>query len=388
MDKRLEIYRGKKVLVTGDTGFKGGWLSLWLYKIGAHVIGYALDPPTKPSFYNAVELGKFIEHVSGDIRDREHLEKTVQRYKPDFIFHLAAQSLVRESYRDPIATFETNIIGTANILEAARKSQSMQACVIITSDKCYENLERQYAYRETDPLGGHDPYSSSKACAEIVTTAYRRSFFSESSAERHKPGLATARAGNVIGGGDWGNNRILPDCVRALSQGKEVIVRNPDHIRPWQYVLEPLYGYLLLGSMLSLDHGYEGAWNFGPLYQDYLTVKKLVELVIDEWRSGSYRIERDRYGMHEAAMLQLDATKAFEKLDWKSIYGIEETIRRTIAWYREFYAMTRPEQLYSLSIKELDDYQSALKLHVEDRSCLGISIAERRNMGCSNSETS
>jgi len=245
------IYNGKRVLVTGHTGFKGGWLSLWLKELRAEVIGYSLDPPTSPSFFEAVDLKNKLIHITGDVRDEKHLLSVFKKYQPEFVFHLAAQPLVRLSYKDPKLTYETNIMGTVNVLESVRKTKSARVCIIVTTDKCYENKEWIYGYRETDPMGGYDPYSSSKGCAELVTAAYRSSFFNPKDyGKSHRVAPSSARAGNVIGGGDWAEDRLIPDCIRTLSQNKIINIRNPQATRPWQYILEPLSGYLLLGSKM------------------------------------------------------------------------------------------------------------------------------------------
>jgi len=268
------IYNGKRVLVTGHTGFKGGWLSLWLKELGAEVIGYSLDPPTKPSFFEAVDLKNKLIHIIGDVRDEKHLLSVFTKYQPEFVFHLAAQSLVRRSYKEPRLTYETNIMGTINVLETVRKTNSVKACIIITTDKCYENKEWVYGYRENDPMGGYDPYSSSKACAELVVSAYRNSFFNPKDYGKiHNIALSSVRAGNVIGGGDWGKDRIITDCVKTLFENKTINIYNPQATRPWQYVLEPLSGYLLLGSKMYKDgRKYSSAWNFGSGDNAIITV--------------------------------------------------------------------------------------------------------------------
>jgi len=258
-------FRGKKVLITGQTGFKGGWLSLWLNELGADLVGYALPPDTTPSLFQDVDVRSACRSIFADVRDRPKLLQIVEEERPEYVFHLAAQPLVRRSYSDPIGTLETNIMGTANLLDAVRQVDSVRACVVVTSDKCYHNIEKDYAYKETDPLGGYDPYSASKGAAEIVVSSYRQSFFSDG-----KCGVASVRAGNVIGGGDWAADRIIPDCIRALSRGERVKVRSPNAIRPWQHVLEPLYGYLLLSARLREDpRRFGDAWNFGPMNCKY-----------------------------------------------------------------------------------------------------------------------
>ena len=351
------IYNGKRVLVTGHTGFKGGWLSLWLKELGAEVIGYSLDPPTKPSFFEAVDLKNKLIHIIGDIRDENHLLSVFEKHQPEFIFHLAAQSLVRFSYKEPRLTYETNVMGTVNVLEAIRKSKSVRAAVIITSDKCYENKEWIYGYRENDSVGGYDPYSSSKGCAELVVSAYRNSFFNpKDSGKVHNIALSSVRAGNVIGGGDWGGDRLISDCVKTLSQNKIINIRNPQATRPWQYVLEPLSGYLLLGSKMYKDGvKYSSAWNFGPNDNDIITVEEIVKSVIKNWGNGEYKVDTSRQP-HEAGLLKLETSKARIFLGWKPVYEIYETIKRTINWYKYFYNGIEKEKLHKITVKEIWDY--------------------------------
>ena len=352
-----EIYGNRRVLITGHTGFKGSWLSLWLTELGANVIGYSLEPPTEPNLFESVNLKDKITHIIGDVRDEEHLISVFEKYQPEFVFHLAAQPLVRISYKEPKLTYETNVLGTVNILEAVRKTKSVRVCVIITSDKCYENREWVYGYRETDPVGGYDPYSSSKACAELVTSAYRRSFFNPKDwGKTHNVALSSVRAGNVIGGGDWGEDRIIPDCMRALSKGETVVIRNPSATRPWQYVLEPLSGYLLLGTLMYEDGTkYSDAWNFGPNDESIITVEELVKLVIKHWGSGAYRIDTSSHH-HEAGLLKLDASKACVLLGWKPIYDVYEAVEKTINWYKIFYNGMRKEKLYEFTLGEIGEY--------------------------------
>lgn len=351
------IYNNKKVLVTGHTGFKGGWLSLWLKELGAEVIGYSLKPPTKPSFFKATGLKNKIIHIIGDVRNEKYLISVFEKYQPEFVFHLAAQSLVRFSYKEPRLTYETNVMGTVNILEAIRKSKSVRAAVIITSDKCYENKEWIYGYRENDSVGGYDPYSSSKGCAELVVSAYRNSLFNpKDSCKIHNIALSSVRAGNVIGGGDWGGDRLIPDCVKTLSQNKIINIRNPQATRPWQYVLEPLRGYLLLGSKMYKDGvKYSSAWNFGPNDNDIITVEEIVKSVIKNWGNGDYKVDTSRQP-HEASLLKLETSKARIFLGWKPVYEIYETIKRTINWYKYFYNGIEKEKLYRITVKEIWDY--------------------------------
>ena len=328
MSNSLSFYHGKKVLVTGHTGFKGGWLCHWLERLGAEVVGFGLAPNTEPCLFETSGVENVVESVFGDIRDLKALKEAVSNSRPDIIFHLAAQPLVRLSYADPVSTFETNVMGTVNVLEAARTLPDLKACLIITSDKCYQNNEWAYSYRENDPLGGADPYSASKGAAEVVVSSYRASFFKEP-----LRGIGSARAGNVIGGGDWAENRIVPDAIRSLSQGKEVRVRNPSAIRPWQHVLDPLYGYLLLGEGLASEPDkFSSAWNFGPLRSD-ICVSRLVQMIVDDWGEG--RWEQDgASGPHEAHFLRLDSTKAQNDLGWYPHLDIDLAVKMTVDWYK------------------------------------------------------
>jgi CDP-glucose 4,6-dehydratase len=352
-----DVYRGKKVLVTGHTGFKGSWLTIWLQMLGAEVTGYALPPDTDPSMFVAARLAERICHIEADIRDSERIGQVISETKPEIIFHLAAQPLVRKSYAMPHLTYETNVMGTVNLLEAIRKAPSVKACLIITSDKCYENKEWEYAYRENDPLGGFDPYSSSKAAAELVVAAYRNSFFDRHDSEQGIK-IASARAGNVIGGGDWAQDRIIPDVIRSLAQGKPVAVRNPNAIRPWQHVLEPLAGYLWLTAlMLTEGNDLAEAWNFGPDSYDCLTVSQLVEGIIDLWGSGQWEdvSNQDGLKLHESKYLQLDCAKTQRILGWSPVYRIADALQATLDWYRHYY--TSPvADIYDISIRQLNDY--------------------------------
>jgi CDP-glucose 4,6-dehydratase len=334
MSALADSYRTRRVFVTGHTGFKGAWLAEWLGSLGAEVTGYALDPPTQPNLFDALDLGERLRHVVADVRDRGRLVAEVQAARPSLIFHLAAQPLVRRAYTEPHETFETNVMGTVNVLEAARACPSVRAVVIVTSDKCYQNLETGRAFREADAMGGRDPYSASKGCAELVTAAYRESFFADGAA------VASVRAGNVIGAGDWAADRIIPDCVRALAAGEEIVVRNPDAVRPWQHVLEPLSGYLWLAALMLRDgRRYEGAWNFGPTDQDGARpVRWVVERFLEEWGSGSWTTPADAGRQpHEAHWLSLDSAKARKQLEWAPVWDAQTAVRHTASWYREYY---------------------------------------------------
>lgn len=348
------VYKGKKVLVTGHTGFKGSWLCEWLLALGAEVHGFALEPPTKPSLFKQLKLAKRIaSHTIGDIRDLPAVEATLRRVKPDFIFHLAAQPLVRLSYERPVETFETNVMGTVNVLEAARRlfgrigrtqfghqdcgggqqgNGHRLAIICITTDKCYENRETVRPYREDEPMGGHDPYSCSKGCDELLISSYRRSFFG---APDSPVWVASARAGNVIGGGDWAKDRIVPDCMRALAKGQAIPVRNKVSTRPWQHVLEPLSGYLTLGAALAARERFDevcGGFNFGPNPRANRTVKELVEEIL-KWENGSWVDKSDPHAVHEAGLLNLSIVKARRILGWRPRWGFAETVKQTIGWY-------------------------------------------------------
>lgn len=356
-----KTYEKKKVLITGHTGFKGSWLSIWLKELGADVIGYSLDPPTQPNLFDILELKDKITHITGDVRDEKHLADTFEKYQPEYVYHMAAQPLVIASYEEPKLTYETNIIGTINVLEALRKTKSVKACIIITSDKCYENKESTYGYKETDKLGGYDPYSSSKACAELVTAAYRNSYFNpDNYGKKHNVAISTVRSGNVIGGGDWSKNRIIPDCIRSLSENKTIFVRNPQSKRPWQYILDTLSGYLLLGSLMTKDGAkFSSSWNFGPADKNIITVEEMVRQVIIQWKSGTYTKDNS-INNHETAILKLDTTKAKKQLNWKPVYDIDETIKATVAWYKNYYTnetnMKKKENVYEFTKKCISDY--------------------------------
>jgi CDP-glucose 4,6-dehydratase len=346
------FYRGKTVLVTGDTGFKGSWLSLWLVHRGARVIGYSLPPKTADDNYNICALAEKITHINGDVKDHRALRDAFSRYEPDIVFHLAAQALVLDSYKDPLNTFETNTMGTANVLEAIRHTPSVKAVVVVTSDKCYDNKEWIYGYRETDPLGGVDPYSASKGACEIVAASYIRSFFSG----ENTASVATVRAGNVLGGGDWCTNRIVPDCIRALRDKKPIVIRNPDAVRPWQHVLEPLSGYMMLGAALY-SHGksYSGPWNFGPLARNMIPVRQLVEEIISQWGSGNYVCERPPDSYHESNMLHLDISKAINKLSWYPVLDFRQTIQFVV---REYAVDNRTaEEVFDQRISHIEAYE-------------------------------
>lgn len=345
------FWLGKRVLITGHTGFKGSWLALWLHSLGAKVFGYALDPPTEPNLFSLAHVGDSVSSTHGDIRDIAGLRAVAQDAQPQIIFHLAAQSIVRTSYTEPVETYTTNIIGTVNLLEVMRSCNDLRAAVIVTSDKCYENREWLWGYRENEPLGGRDPYSSSKACAELVTSAYHASFFN-TKIHGSGVGIATARAGNVIGGGDWTKDRLIPDIMRAIIASKPVIIRNPLAIRPWQHVLEPLAGYLLLAERLW-DSGkdFSGGWNFGPADQDVRPVHWIADRLIDQW-GGRIEYSKEGEQPHEANYLKLDSAKARAKLGWNPRWDIDIALDAITSWYKAYQAKKDMETVVLNQISE------------------------------------
>ncbi|HEC99205.1 MAG TPA: CDP-glucose 4,6-dehydratase [Proteobacteria bacterium] len=345
------VYKNIKVFITGNTGFKGSWLALWLLNLGARVAGYSLDAPTDPSHYKILSLD--FETIYGDIRDKAKLREAIASFQPDVVFHMAAQSLVRKSYEYPVETFETNVMGTVNVFEACRQVDSVRAIVNITSDKCYENQEWIWGYRENDPVGGHDPYSASKGCAELVTASYQRSYFPlEEYQKSHQTLVSSVRAGNVIGGGDWGEDRLVPDIMRAASQNEKVIIRNPQATRPWQHVLEPLAGYLLLGQrLLEEKKEFSGAWNFGPNNDGHIEVLNVVKDMRKHWDRIDVQLAHDGKNPHEANLLKLDCSKAHTGLGWQPVWDSPIMFAKTAQWYREFYESGRV-----LSQEQLAEY--------------------------------
>ena len=334
VDLSRAFWRGRRTLVTGITGFKGSWLAMWLSELRATVVGYSLPPPTQPSLFVAAGLASRVDWIEGDVRDRDKLARAVEEAQPEILFHLAAQPLVRESYERPIETFETNVLGTVHLLDAARSQSSVRAVVVVTTDKCYENREWPWPYREDDALGGHDPYSCSKACTEIATSGYYRSF-----CKARGMGVATVRAGNVVGGGDWARDRLLPDFVRALASGTSALVRNPASVRPWQHVLEPLHGYLALAERLATRSGeFSEAWNFGPNAESVRPVSELADTVCSLWGGGARWHSAPSLQPHEAALLALDASKARARLGWRPRLGLDDCLRWTVDWYKAFQA--------------------------------------------------
>jgi CDP-glucose 4,6-dehydratase len=347
-------FKGKKVLITGHTGFKGSWLLAWLSSLGADILGYALEPETNNGLFSFVSSNIKFKHVIADIRDKTRFESEMLNFQPDFIFHLAAQALVRKSYEIPAETYETNVIGTANILETVKKLQKKCSILIITTDKVYENKEIDYYYKETDELGGYDPYSSSKAATEILVQSFRNSFFNPNDYSEHKKAIATCRAGNVIGGGDWNKDRLVPDIIRSLLISKPVKIRSPHAIRPWQHVLEPLNGYLMLASLIDQDPlKYSGAYNFGPLPINHLPVKNLVEIVLNSWGNGSWEDTSEKKQPHEANLLKLNIDKAKTELNWNPKLSSEEAIKWTVDWYKQ-----KGNNIFDFSLQQILNFQN------------------------------
>ena len=347
------IYKGKRVLITGHTGFKGSWLCAWLLDLGATVAGYSVDVPTEPSHFEALALTDRIKHFQGDVRNKSSLQEAMNQFRPEIVFHLAAQSLVRKSYEDPILTFETNSLGTLNLLDCLRDQPSVIAALIITSDKCYENVEWLWGYRENDRLGGKDPYSASKACAELITKVYMESFFKENG-----PNIATTRAGNVIGGGDWALDRVVPDCVRSWSKKEKVEIRNPNATRPWQHVLEPLSGYLALGQKLFQGNPElkNQSFNFGPQAKINQSVGDLITEMAQYWPGAEWKFEQEMNSdKPESTLLKLNCDKALQLLQWNSILNFSETIEMTGKWYQVFYSQDSSSILETTS-KQIEEY--------------------------------
>lgn len=351
----LSSFKGKKVFITGHTGFKGSWLASILNEVGADVMGFALPPANKLNHFDLLKLDKKIKHIVGDIRDAFLIKSTIQDFHPEFVFHLAAQALVRPSYDDPVSTFATNVLGSVNLLDAVRQCDSVRSLVYITSDKCYENIEWIWGYRENDALGGRDPYSASKGAAEIVFSSYAHSFF-ESCPHL---GAASARAGNVIGGGDWAVDRIIPDCIRSIEANKPVKLRNPDATRPWQHVLEPLSGYLLLAERLYQDPiKWGGAWNFGPSTNEVRTVKNVADIIVGHMGRGTVEIDELQTQVHEARLLQLNCDKAHQLLGWYPRWDVRKTLNATAFWYSEVLNGADAE---SITREQIYDYFPELK---------------------------
>lgn len=351
----MTFWQGKKVFLTGHTGFKGGWLSIWLQHLGAHVTGYALAPGTSPSLFQAANVAEGMRSIIGDIRDAAFLKQCMQEAQPDVVLHLAAQPLVRYSYANPVETYSTNVMGLVHLLEAVRSVKGIRAVVNVTTDKCYENKEWPWGYRENEAMGGYDPYSSSKGCAELVTSAYRRSYFHPDHHAEHGVALASARAGNVIGGGDWAADRLVPDILRAIGKGESVLIRNPGSIRPWQHVLEPLSGYLALAEKLH-DQGavFAEGWNFGPYDQDAKPVQQIVERLTASWGpDASWKLDAETQ-VHEATYLKLDCSKAHLQLGWHPRWNLFQAIDRIVEWHKAF---DRGDDMRRITIQQIHSYQ-------------------------------
>ncbi|SDF90544.1 CDP-glucose 4,6-dehydratase [Paraburkholderia phenazinium] len=360
---QTSFWQGRRVFLTGHTGFKGSWLALWLQRLGAQVTGYALEAPTQPSLFEEARVADGLEHILGDVRDAGAVRAAMERAQPEVVFHLAAQSLVRHSYAEPVETYATNVMGTVHVLDAARRIGSVRAVVNVTTDKCYENLETERAYRESDVLGGRDPYSNSKACSELVTQAYRQSFFAPGATSRpngvHSTGIATARAGNVIGGGDWAVDRLVPDLLRAFDQGVPAIVRRPHAVRPWQHVLEPLAGYLTLAERLyAQPQQYSGAWNFGPRPDDMRPVDAIAAALTSALgEHAAYVVQAEAGAPHEAGLLLLDAAKARGELDWDSALELEEALRWIAEWHQ---ARRAGHNVREITLEQIGRYEARL----------------------------
>ena len=353
------FWKGKRVLLTGHTGFKGGWLSLWLQSLGANMLGYALAPPTNPSLFEVADVEKGMISVMGDIRDLVKLQAVFAEHRPEIVIHMAAQPLVRYSYENPVDTYSTNVMGTVHLLEAVRNTPGVKAVVNITTDKCYENREWAWGYRENEPMGGYDPYSNSKGCSELVSAAYRSSFFNASSHAQHGVALATVRAGNVIGGGDWARDRLIPDILSAFEQDKVVDIRNPHAIRPWQHVLEPLRGYLTLAERLY-EHGpsYAEGWNFGPNDEDAKPVGWIVEQMAALWGQGArWQLDAGAHP-HEANYLKLDISQARGRLDWHPALRLNDALKLTIDWSKQRQAGA---DMHQLTLSQIHSYQTLTK---------------------------
>lgn len=347
------FWRGKRVFVTGHTGFKGSWLSIWLADMGAVVTGYALEPATQPSLFVSAKISEKIKSIFGDISDYQKLSGAIEAAQPEIVIHMAAQALVRYSYDNPLETFQTNVMGTANLLQACRFQKQIRAVINVTSDKCYENKERLAGYREEEAMGGHDPYSSSKGCAELVASAFRRSYY-----EKANVGLASVRAGNVIGGGDWATDRLIPDIMRSVSSGRSVSIRNPSAVRPWQHVMEPLSGYLLLAQKLyESPKLFSQGFNFGPIEDDAKPVEYVARKIIERWGDGaSYLIEVDPKAFHEAHYLKLDITKAREVLNWQPVWSLDQTIERIVEWFNAFAA--QGSDAHDITLSQITSFES------------------------------
>jgi CDP-glucose 4,6-dehydratase len=350
------FWRGKRVFITGHTGFKGSWLSLWLQSAGANVVGYSLVPPSQPNLFVEARIASEMTSINGDVCDLAKLKAALLSHQPEIVLHLAAQSLVRQSYADPVQTFATNVMGTANLLDAVRHTNSVRVAVIVTSDKCYENQEWQWGYRENEAMGGYDPYSASKGCAELVTSAYQRSYFAQAASKTGAlpVAIATVRAGNVIGGGDWALDRLIPDIMRSVAAGKPVLIRNPNAIRPWQHVLEPLAGYLTLAERAwAQPMAFNGGWNFGPADTDARPVLSIVKAITTQWGDGaSWHLDEAGHP-HEAHYLKLDCSKARAQLNWQPKWNLDHSLAAIVAWYKSWQ---RGDDMRQLTLQQINQY--------------------------------
>jgi len=351
------FWSGKRVFVTGHTGFKGSWLCIWLKQMGAEVHGFSLPPPTDPSLFEVARISSLVSSEFGDITDLERLKAALDQAAPEIVLHLAAQSLVRDSYSDPVKTYATNVMGSVHLLEAVRSCPTVRAVVMVTSDKCYENREWDWGYRENEPMGGYDPYSNSKGCAELVTSAYRSSFFNTKDYDRHKVAVASARAGNVIGGGDWADNRLIPDFIRAMTLGQELLIRSPTAIRPWQHVLEPLSGYLVLAQRL-FENGsaFSDSWNFGPENESARPVAWIAKQLTQLWGTGARWSVDKSPSAHEAMHLKLDISKAKNHLNWHPCWDLAETLHRIVTWHKAHLAGS---DMHAICLEQLSAYTIA-----------------------------
>ncbi len=349
------FWKNKKVLITGHTGFKGSWLTIWLESMGAKIVGVSLDPLNEKNLYDLAKIGKKIKSLRCDIRNRDELKKIFSRSKPEIVFHLAAQPLVIKSYKNPVETYETNFMGTLNILESIRNISSVKACIVVTSDKCYQNNEWNWGYRENDPLGGHDPYSSSKGSCELLVNSYRLSYFTG----KNKTKIASVRAGNVIGGGDFSDDRLIPDAVNSFVSKKILKIRSPKSTRPWQHVLEPLGGYILLAQkLISKNSHFDQAWNFGPYPEDIRTVRDVIDIFVKKWgKEFKYKIEKSK-NIHEAKLLSLDCSKAIHEMKWRPNWNLEKAIEHTVNWYK---AYLQKEDLYNITLIQINEYLNQIK---------------------------
>jgi len=342
------FWSNKRVFITGHTGFKGSWLTLWLHSMGAVVKGYSLAPPTSPNLFTEAEIDELIESEIGDIRNLDSLQASMQNFNPDILIHMAAQPLVRYSYNEPLETYDVNVMGTAKVLEAARSCSKLKSIISVTTDKCYENNEWEWGYRENEPMGGHDPYSSSKGCAELVTSAYRRSFLQDKGV-----GLASVRAGNVIGGGDWADDRLIPDILRAFEKKEPVVIRNPKATRPWQHVLEPLSGYLILAQRLfDNPHSYAEGWNFGPYDHDTKPVDWILDKMVVMWPDSTWKLDKSSQP-HEAGFLKLDISKAKSKLNWSPTWELKQTLEKIVRWHQ---CWINKEDMQNICLNEINEY--------------------------------